>query len=275
MDLQPFHRLLGIVGHPLGHSLSPLLHNWAAATLGLKQVYLAWDKNAEDLPKFIEAVRVLPIHGLSVTIPHKEKVLGLVDKTTDRVQVVGAANTLYWRDGELWAENTDVQGFLAPLQGQCFASALVLGSGGAARAVLAGLKEMEIGEVYVTNRTAERAEELAEEFCAKAVPWDERADVEAELVVNTTPLGLAGKDEGQTPMEVFRPGQTAYDLVYNPLETAFLLAAKRAGARTIGGLEMFVGQAAGQHALWLPEGPGMPCEEARRLLAGALKFQST
>ena len=267
---QPFLYLHGILGNPLGHSLSPLLHNWAAAALGLPQVYLAWEKTPEELPAFMDAARSLPIRGLSVTIPHKEAVLGFVDRVTDRVLALGAANTLFWREGQLWAENTDVDGFLAPLAGQSFASALVMGAGGAARAVLAGLRELETDTVFVTNRNQERAEALAGQFGARVAPWAEREGVDADLLVNTTPLGMAGEHEDESPYENFRQGQIAYDLVYNPLETKFLRLARSKGLTGIDGLAMFIAQAAGQHALWSPEGPEFPVREARELLLRAL-----
>ena len=245
-------RLYGIIGSPLGHSLSPCLHNWAFAAAGIPAVYLPWPLQAGKVGDFLTAMRTLPIAGASVTIPHKETVLALLDGQTEAARAVGAVNTLYWENGQLLGDNTDVAGFLAPLEGHSYASALVLGAGGAARAVLAGLKDLGVAEVFLANRSADRAAALAAEFGAIIVDWDERGDCAPDLLVNTTPLGMAGAQAAASPWpeERFRPGQTAYDLVYNPLETRFLAAAAAAGCRVVDGLAMFLGQALGQFRRW-------------------------
>jgi len=247
-------------------------------------VYMAWPLEPGRVGDFITAVRTLPIRGASVTIPHKQTVLPLLDGVSERARAVGAVNTLYWRDGQLLGENTDVTGFLAPLRqraatGWRCVRALVLGNGGAARAVLAGLNELAgagdgvVGAVAVAGRNAEKAAPLAAEFGAAVVDWDARAAWGADLVVNTTPMGMSGERQGDTayPAQGFA-GRTglAYDLVYNPLRTRFLSEAAGAGWDVQDGLAMFVEQGREQFRLWT--GLELPAEGARTLVAVALGF---
>ncbi len=265
-------RLYGIIGHPLGHTLSPLVHNWGFRRFGIAGRYEAWPVTPDALPAFMARVRTEPIHGLSVTIPHKTAVLDHVDVVTDLGDAVGAVNTLFWRDGALWADNTDVEGFCRPLveRGVAPEAALVLGCGGAARAVVAGLTRLEVARVAVTNRTPEKAAGLAREFGVEQVAWEDRADFPAGLVVNATPMGMAGRFEGLSayPAGCWRPEQVAYDLVYNPHPTRFLEDAARAGARVVPGVEMFLHQAVEQFRLWT--GLVLPADELRPLLMEAL-----
>lgn len=261
-------QLFGVLGHPVAHSLSPVLHNWAFRELSLPAVYLAFDKAPEELDEFLRAVRALPVAGLSVTIPHKVAVLDALDGVSDLARRVGAVNTLYWGGGKLLGENTDIAGFLEPLRdlGQVPGSALVLGAGGAARAVLAGLLDLGVPRIGLSNRTPDKAATLAAEFGVGAVPWEHRQDAAAELVVNTTPLGMAGERQGLSPWAdiCLSPSQVAYDLVYNPQTTRFLADAANMGCRTIDGLSMFVAQARAQFRLWT--GRDFPALPARRLL---------
>ena len=268
-------KLYGIIGHPLAQTLSPLLHNWGFVRLGARAAYLAFPTPPELLHAFIQAVRTLPIAGLSVTIPHKETVIPLLDGVSDEAQSAHAVNTLVWEDGRLVGHNTDVTGFVAPLlertsKGSGPQSALVLGAGGAAKAVLAGLLKLGITDIVVTNRTLERAKRLAEQFHVAAAIWEERTQIPADLVVNATPMGMKGKAEGESPLppDAWKPGQTAYDLVYNPRDTLFLREARRAHAQTIDGLAMFAAQGAAQFKLWT--GLDLPMDEVTELLARAL-----
>jgi shikimate dehydrogenase len=265
-------RLFGIIGHPLGHTLSPLLHNWGFSRLGVKAAYMAFPTPPERLEAVIAAVRALPVSGLSVTIPHKEAVIPLLDGVSPLCGATGAVNTLVWEEGKLIGHNTDVPGFLSPLleREHVPSSALVLGAGGAAKAVMAGLCEIGVGDVTVANRDFERAKGLAGQFGASAVAWDRRDHVDAHLVVNTTPMGMSGKAVGDSPLPAtyWTPGRLAYDLVYNPRETVFLRDARLAGAAVIDGLSMFAAQGAAQFKLWT--GLALPMDEAKELLATAL-----
>lgn len=276
-------KLYGIIGYPLGHSQSPLFHNWAFQQAQLPAAYLAWPTSSLKLPDFIKAVRTLPITGLSVTIPHKEAVLPLLDQVTEAARQVGAVNTLFWKNGELWGDNTDILGFTAPLQGKSFDKALVLGAGGAARSVLTGLKILGVAHIVVSNHNDSRAEALAHEFEVDSVPWEKRTSVHADILINTTPLGLKGLRVGESPYpaEAFAAsfaadsGRTslnprlAYDLVYNPLRTCFLQSASAVGWDTQDGLDMFVAQAQEQFRLWTGKTPD--AAQARQMLLEATK----
>lgn len=261
-------RLFGVLGFPVAHSLSPALHNWAFRELSIPASYMAFAKTPEELPGFLRAVRALPVSGLSVTIPHKVAVMDCLDGISGLARRVGAVNTLYWDAERLLGENTDIEGFLEPLRdlGRTPASALVLGAGGAARAVLAGLLDLGVPRVALANRTPDKARALAAEFGVDLVPWDQRQQAAAELVVNATPLGMAGERQGLSPWAdvCMSPSQTAYDLVYNPHKTRFLADAEGMGCRTIDGLTMFVAQARAQFRLWT--GRDFPALPARRLL---------
>lgn len=252
-DVTP-HLLLGIIGTPLGHSLSPLLHNEMLRLRGIAGTYLPWELDAEALDVFAQAVRVLPVHGCSVTIPHKVAVMRYCDRLSDRARAVGAVNTLYWEGRELIGENTDVAGLMAPLADMDLADAsvLVLGAGGVARAAAAGLAEHGVKRVGITCRTGEKSRAFALEFRIEDVPWTDRFEWGSDVVVNATPLGMTGRNATLSPWseEAFTPSMIAYDLVYTPEQTIFLRQAAAAGCRTIGGLDMFVHQAAAQFRLW-------------------------
>ncbi|MCL2123650.1 MAG: shikimate dehydrogenase [Desulfovibrionaceae bacterium] len=249
-------QLYGITGYPLGHSVSPVLHNWALAQAGIAGAYLAWPLPAGRMPDLVKAVRTLHIQGVSVTIPHKEAVMPLLDSLTARARALGAVNTLYWDNGGLCGDNTDVDGFVTPLRGRAFAGALVLGAGGAARAALAGLREFGVPDVAVCNHNKERAQKLAEEFGVRHADWEDRSTYEADLVINATPLGMRGTHEGRNPLppEAFTQRHAkprmAYDLIYTPLTTRFLAEAEAAGWQTQDGLAMFIAQAQAQFRLW-------------------------
>lgn len=246
-------KLFGIVGYPLGHSMSPGLHNWAFNELGFPGVYLAWSETPEKLDDFFNAVRVLPILGGNITIPHKVAAMKLVDQVSDRARAIGAINTFYWQDDKLCGENTDVIGFLAPLKGRHFKNALLLGAGGVSRAVIAGLKDLGVPQITITNRTPEKAKALADFFHISVIPWEERMKPDADLIINATSQGMKGEQVDKSPYEAkWLEGRTGlvYDIVYNPLETVLLREAKAAGWETETGLTMFVEQARAAFALW-------------------------
>lgn len=270
----PGPKLYGIIGHPLGHSLSPLLHNAAFAALDIPGVFLAWPTPPEKLAAFMDAARLLRIEGLCVTIPHKTAVIPFLDSVSERVRATGAANLVY-RDGDrLCGDNTDVLGFMQPFGDDPPAAAsraLILGAGGAARAAAVGLLTLGVSTVMVSSRTPERSAELAGEFGATAISWEERGDVVADIVVNATPMGMTGRFARETPYPAeFFAGRTglAYDTVYTPLRTRLLAEAAAAGWRTASGLDMFLGQADHQFRTWT--GHGLP-GEAKRKAAERLK----
>ena len=246
-------RLFGVAGHPLRQSLSPLIHNWGFALHDLSWTYTAWEIDPDHLPHFVVALRTLPISGASITIPHKQNIVPYVDRLSDTALNVGSVNTLFWRDGELCAENTDVAGFLAPLLegGEDIRSALILGAGGGALACIQGLRQMGVTNMEVAARNEGKARDLAKSEGIAAISWDQTETRSADILVNATPLGMKGKAEEALPLTP-TPEQfpLVYDLVYNPVRTGLLRASEKAGCRTITGLSMFVNQAREQFRIW-------------------------
>jgi shikimate dehydrogenase len=267
----PAIRLVGVIGSPIAHSLSPLLHNAAFAALGLGESWRssAFEVAAGQAASALEAMRRADISGLSVTMPHKADVAGLVDECTDVALRLHAVNCVVNRDGVLLGTNTDGAGFVASLaRGASFSPAgrrcLVIGAGGAARAVVLALADAGASQVAIFNRTPERAATAAALAppVGSVVPADGKSLVEAvhsaDLVVNATPFGMAGAaPEGVQPWlvapELLRAGQVAADLVYAPRPTPWLRAAEVAGATGVDGLGMLVHQAAAQLELWTGE----------------------
>ncbi len=264
--------LFGIIGYPLGHSLSPLIHNWGFERFGLPYVYEAWPTPPEELAAFAGSIRERGVRGVSVTLPHKTEIIQYLDGISGLGEAVGAVNTLYWKDGRLLGENTDALGVARSLEalGRTFEDALVLGGGGAARAAVVALKELGVKDIAVANRTAEKAAALAAEFKIGRIPWEKRGDRSWGLLVNATPLGMSGRLQDLSPMEkdALAPDTVVFDLVYNPCETNLLRSAKAAGCAVVPGLEMFLHQAVEQFRLWT--GKELPDEQARALLMDAL-----
>lgn len=277
----PPQQLYGVIGTPLAQSMSPALHTWGFSLAGYPGAYFAWEKSGEDLPAFFSAVRSLPVSGLSVTIPHKQAVMPYLDGLTPRARAVGAVNLVMWCEDRLWGDNTDVAGFLAPLlarreHGPLPPAALLLGAGGAARAALAGLAELGVPEIYVSARSDEKARTLAREFGCSFLLWEDRERTLAELgptlIINATPLGMHGDLQNRTPLPSL-PGlipprtaeaSLAYDIVYNPVRTVFLTAARSLGMACVDGLDFFVAQGLEQFRLWT--GLTLPGDEARALV---------
>jgi len=258
-------QLIALLGHPVAHSISPSFQQAALDALGIDARYEAWDTPSADVPVALERLRSAALLGANVTVPHKETVLRLVDRLDPIAERVGAVNTIVHRDGQLHATNTDVAGVLAALEGVELRgqSVVLLGAGGAARAVVIALVEAGAARLTIANRTPQRATALAglagDALRAEVCPLDPASEQlthamrGAALVVQSTSLGmLHGPDEAASPVpeELFTRGQTAFDLVYNPERTPFLDAAARAGARTIGGLAMLVHQGAASFRLW-------------------------
>ena len=270
--------IYGLVGHPVGHSLSPALHNWGFARHRLSAVYETWDVAPGDLPAWVDTMRRAPLRGASVTIPHKESVLPLLDGLTPLARRVGAVNTLFWRGKALMGDNTDFAGCLHALRGKVPAAALILGAGGVARAVLAGLEQTGIREILIAARSPDKAVLLARDFSCRLIPWKDRSAALAALgeglVVNATPLGMRGPLAGQSPLAdedwPVAPEATACDTVYIPRETPFLRQARARGWRTVDGLSFFLAQGLAQFRLWT--GLSLPFDEAERVVATALAF---
>ncbi|WP_051123058.1 shikimate dehydrogenase [Bradyrhizobium huanghuaihaiense] len=252
-----------LIGWPAAHSRSPLIHRYWLRTLGIEGGYVIEAVPPEDLRDFVLRLSLRGFVGANVTIPHKEAVLGL--STPDaRARAIGAANTLWFEDGELRSTNTDVEGFIGNLDASApgwdkAEEALVLGAGGSSRAVVFGLRERGIKRIHLANRTIARAETLAGQFGPNVHPvtWDAIGDVlpRARLLVNTTSLGMHGQPS--LDVEVSRLPQEAVvaDLVYVPLVTPLLAAAQARGLKTADGLGMLLHQAVRGFALWFGRRP--------------------
>jgi shikimate dehydrogenase len=274
--------IYGLVGRPVGHSLSPALHNWGFARHKLPAVYQAWEVAPEDLADWARKARRLPLQGASVTIPHKEAVLALLDGLTPAARRVGAVNTIFRQNDSFLGDNTDVLGCVHALRGHVPARALILGAGGVARAVLAGLERIGVREILVAARSLEKAAPLAREFPCRLIPWEDRAAalpaLKQGLLVNATPLGLRGPLAGQSPIAEgswpdLVPGSAlACDTVYIPKDTLFLRQARAHGWRAVDGLAFFLAQALAQFQLWT--GLTLPLDEARSMLSGILQQEN-
>jgi shikimate dehydrogenase/3-dehydroquinate dehydratase type I len=249
----------GLTGLPLGHSSSPAMHDRAFQALKLPGKYLLFPAQSEEVELLLDLVRDLGIRGLNVTIPHKAAVMPFLDSVEPLAERVGAVNVITNRGGRLEGRNTDVTGLE---QSMVAAGAdprgmdvLVLGAGGAARACCAVL-ERRGARIWITDRTASRAQEVARRFSGRVAARSELSSVGFEMVVNCTPLGMRGfPDELPVDPSVFRPGQWAVDLVYKPAETRFLTEAGNRGARTLSGMEMLIYQAMDAFEAWTGQRP--------------------
>ena len=239
----------GIVLHPAGHTLSPVLHERAYRSLGLDASYEVFDVLAENFAAKLGELRAQGIRQLSVSLPHKEAALALADGVSDAARAIGAANTLTVREGQLQADNTDWLGVLraleplGPWRGR---SATVLGAGGAARGVVYALARLGL-VVTIANRTRERAERLVSELGGRVG----EADSPCDLLVNATSVGMH-PDSDAMPLasDALRAGTLVFDTVYRPLETRLLREARERGCRTQDGLDMLVHQAVEQIRIW-------------------------
>lgn len=243
--------LCGVVLHPASHTRSPAMHNAAFRALGINAVYLAFDVRPEQLETAIRGARVLSVRQLAVSLPHKESILPFLDAVDEIAHTIGAVNTVTARDGTLVGSNTDWVGAVRALEREIELEgreAVVLGAGGAARAVVYGLLARG-ARVRVLNRDVGRAERLAADLGAQGYGALEDYDREScEVLVNTTSVGLRSE---MSPLAGLRPvPRVVLDAVYDPLETRLLREARALGARTVGGKWMLVYQAAAQLTLW-------------------------
>ena len=258
--------LAGVIGSPIAQSKSPQLHKHWLKTYGLQGFYIPMDIASADLRDVLLTLPKMGFVGINVTAPHKEAVLQLADLVTDRATLIGAANTLIFRkDGKIHADNTDGYGFLENLKAGApqwvpkSGPAVVLGAGGAARAVVASLLDAGVPEILISNRTRIRAEKMVDDFGHRlqVVDWIQAGNVleEAVLTVNTTSLGMIGKPELRVPLDGLRKGTIATDLVYAPLQTNFLREAAAQGCTTVDGLGMLLHQAVPAFERWFGQRP--------------------
>ena len=258
--------LVAVLGSPVAHSKSPLLHGFWLKQFGIQGHYVPIDVMAADLEQVLQTLPKMGFVGANVTLPHKEKILSIADQISDRAALIGAANTLVFQpDGKLYADNTDGYGFIenirqhAPDWQAKDGPALVLGAGGAARAIVSALLEAGTPEVRISNRTRARADQIKSDFGGRVgvVDWVKAgAEIEyAHTLVNTTSLGMTGKSALTVSLDKLNPETLVTDIVYSPLETELLKAARSKGCRVVDGLGMLIHQAVPGFQRWFGQKP--------------------
>ena len=286
-------KIIGVFGYPIEHSLSPLMHNAAFSHLGLDYCYLAFSVRPEDLKQAVESIKALNLVGVNVTIPHKERVLPYLDKVSRQARLIGAVNTIHNKGGKLIGYNTDLSGFLTSLKQAGFnpkgKKVVVIGAGGAARAVSFALSQEGVHSLFILNRTLEKAKSLTKMIKKSIIngvrpagsdPIIEalslrkkeliKAIERADLLVNATSLGMVPKTS-QSPLAGFGllpKNLVVYDLVYNPAETKLIRLAKKSKGKTIGGLEMLIQQGAKSFEIFT--GLKAPLEVMRKVMRKAM-----
>jgi len=263
-------RRAGVCGWPVAHSRSPLIHGYWLARHHLEGAYERFAVPPLGFADFAASIGVDGLVGANVTVPHKEAAFAACDRLTDSARATGAVNTLWREDGALWGDNTDVSGFLATLDAEApgwrdrVDSAVVLGAGGAARAIVHALASRGVARIAVVNRTRARAVALAERFGPAAHPagWDELPHLlgEAGLLANATILGMAGQPPLDVSLAPLKPEAVVADVVYVPLTTPLVEAAWRRGCVAVGGLGMLLRQAAPGFARWFGMTPEVTAE---------------
>jgi len=278
MRLSAKSKFIIIVGDPVSHSLSPAMHNAAYEKLAIDDqfVYLGANVKVTNLKEVVLAMRVMDnFHGLTCTIPHKIEILKYLDWVDEKAKKIGAVNTVVKKNGLLCGYNTDWLGAVIPLEKITSLKGkkvLVLGAGGAARAIVYGLKEKG-ALVYILNRTLEKAKNLAKEFKAKVLNFNHQKEVSNfDIIINATSVGMEPL-VNETPINpsFLKKNQIVFDVVYNPKETKLLKEAKKKGAKIIYGLEMLLYQGVAQFEIYT--GKKAPIEVMRKILNEKLKIK--
>ena len=253
--------LVAVLGSPISHSKSPMLHGFWLRKYGINGYYIPMDVNFADFNNVLQTLPKMGFVGANITIPHKENVLKVADKISDRAAMIGAANTLsFGFNGQIYADNTDGYGFIEnirqhqpgwrPTEGP----SLVLGAGGASRAVVSSLLENAASEIWITNRTRARAEKISADFGArvKVIDWFSvnKFLPDASTVINATALGMAGNPELTIDLKPLSANTLVTDLVYNPVKTRLLIQAEKKGCRTVDGIGMLIHQAVPGFVRW-------------------------
>ncbi len=274
-------KVVGIIGNPIEHSLSPIMHNAAYKALNLDYVYIPMKIEAEDLPKTMDEIRTSNMAGVNVTIPHKENVLPLLDDITELAELIGAVNTIENREGKLIGYNTDGSGFLDSLKQEAHfdpkgKDCVLLGAGGAAKAVSIMLAKEKAKSLLICDIDQEKAQSLVEHLSnnfdvkvSACPPKDEKlakAIKDCQLLINATPIGMHPKIKACPLDEKIKIPENilVYDLIYTPAETQLLQKAKKAGAKTMNGAEMLVRQ--GALAFTIFTGENAPLDIMRQTL---------
>ncbi|MBP2630704.1 MAG: aroE [Firmicutes bacterium] len=257
-------RNLGIIGYPIGHSMSPNMHNAVIKALGLDYTYVAMPVEQEDIKPAVAKLKKLNFRGFNVTIPHKVAIMEHLDEIDQSARAIGAVNTVVNNDGKLTGYNTDYIGFIAPIKEMKFQitgkNALILGAGGAARAVLWGLISEKVSNITVVGRNMEKLSSLRDQFKEyfelQILDWNDDKYAErcktADIIVNTTPLGMHPQINVCPPIDwsCVNKNALAYDLIYTPAVTNFLAQAKENGNVILNGKSMLVEQGAAAFKMW-------------------------
>jgi len=262
-------QLYGVIGNPVRHSLSPVIHNGVFRRMGLNAVYLAFE--VENLAEAISGIRGLGVRGLSVTIPFKTQAIPFLDEVEEVAGKIKAVNTITNEGGRLIGQNTDCCGALESLEEKIDLQdkqVLLLGAGGAARAIAFGLKGKGC-QVFIRNRSLDKARALAEELGFVHLPLSSVEEMHPDVVINATSAGMHPNDtQSPLPKEFLKKGMTVMDIVYHPLQTKLLQEAEERGCQTIDGLEMLARQGAAQVQIWTGKKPDL--EEIKKDLRRAL-----
>lgn len=264
-------RITGIFGDPIEHTLSPAIQNAAFEALGLHYIYVPFhvrSKPSGDLKAAVAGVRAMNIAGVNITIPHKERVIRLLDEVDIHAKDIGAVNTVVNRDGKLIGYNTDGPGYLLSLRDETGfiprgKNIIVVGAGGASRAIFHAFLAGGAKSILLVNRTVKRADALANEFSGRfkarvetaplETEWIKKYAESADLLVNTTSIGMMGRGELELPLEAFPSKAVISDIVYRPLKTGLLKGAEKRGLKTHTGIGMLVRQGAIGFELWTGE----------------------
>ena len=287
MNITSKTKTLGIFGHPISHTLSPVMHNAVIKALGLDMAYLPFEVKPPNLKEAINGIKSLGIIGVSITIPHKESVIRFLDDISEEARLVGAVNTIVNKDRKLVGYNTDGSGYMASLKEELGFNPkskriIIIGAGGAARGILAALATQKPKSITVANRTLSRAVSLIKAFKGKfrdtrfeAIDLDNNmlkmSFNSVDLLINTTSVGMKQSKALKIPLETLPKIAIVSDIIYNPLETLLLKKAKKLGLTTHGGLGMLVHQGARSFKLWT--GMDAPMNVMRKAALKALKME--
>ncbi|TQS70444.1 shikimate dehydrogenase [Rhodobacteraceae bacterium] len=263
--------LAGVIGHPIAHSKSPVLHQYWLKKHGINGHYIPMDVAPENLETILRSLPKAGFLGCNITIPHKESALKIADVISDRAALIGSANTLIFSEnGKIHADNTDGYGFISNIRDSIpnwsaqAGPAAVLGAGGASRAIIAALIESGAPEIRIANRTRARADSLRAQFGARVVVYDWAQAPNmfegAKTAINTTSLGMQGQPDFRVSLDALSDTAVATDIVYSPLKTRFLEAAEARGCKIIDGLGMLLHQAAPGFERWFGQRPEITAE---------------
>jgi len=266
-----------VIGDPIDHSMSPIIHNTAFRKLNMECTYIAYKIASDELDEGIDSLKKIDIAGFNVTIPHKVAIMKHLDVVDENCSIIGACNTVSNKNGVLRGYNTDMDGFMDPLRRREIrvrdSSVLLLGAGGAARAILVGLASADIGHITISNRSIIGAMTLASladrlGLSSKHTKLNRTGSMaEYDIVINATSLGLRG-EQSTLDFDTLQPNTIVYDIVYRPMNTDLILNAKKRGAKIIYGYEMLLGQAARAFEIW--HGVTAPFDSMKRALLGGV-----